>query len=181
MRLSDLRADLLGGHHTGVWTADFTLAPPRFEGEGTLSKLSMAQLAALMHDNWATGTVDAQYTLAMQGLDRATLRRTAGGAADFAWTNGSLRHVILEGKGAPMSFTSLAGTLSLRNASFRLADSKLQAGNVVYTVKGTATYDRNLDLRLEHAGGRSYAISGPLDKPHVETVPSPSTEAAALH
>ncbi len=27
-------------------------------------------------------------------------------------------------------------------------------------------------------GGRSYVISGPLDKPHVETVTAPSAEAA---
>jgi len=45
-------------------------------------------------------------------------------------------------------------------------------------VKGTASLDRSLDLRFESTGGRAYAISGPLDKPHVEAVPSSAAEAA---
>ena len=36
------------------------------------------------------------------------------------------------------------------------------------------------DIRLESSGrGASYAISGPLDQPHVEPVQSPHSEAKA--
>src|SRR5208283_3808618 len=61
LRVSDLRADFLEGHHTGTWTADFRVSPPRFAGSGNVTRVSMAQLAALMHDNWASGTIDAKY------------------------------------------------------------------------------------------------------------------------
>ena len=59
LRIHELRADLLGGHEDGSWMADFTNSPPRFMGNGLVSKISMSQLATLMHDSWATGSLDA--------------------------------------------------------------------------------------------------------------------------
>lgn len=178
LRVRELRADLLGGRHNGTWTADFTVAPPTYSGTGSITRVSMAQLGTLMHDSWAAGAVDAQYSLAMRGLDRASLRDSATGSADFTWSDGSLRHVVLDGRGAPLAFSNFIGKVALANGAFTLADCKLQSGGANYTVKGTASYDRSLALRLERAGGRSYVISGPLDKPRVETSTAPAAEAA---
>ncbi len=178
LRVRDLRADILGGRHSGVWTADFTVSPPTFSGTGSVARVSMAQLATLMHDSWAAGAVDAQYSLAMRGLDFAHLRESATGSADFTWNDGSLRHVVLDGRGAPLAFSNFAGKVALENGTFTLVDCKLQSGGANYVVKGTASYDRSLAVRLERTGGRSYVISGSLDKPHVETLTLPSTEAA---
>ena len=175
--MHDLRADFLGARHNGPWTADFTVSPPTYSGTGTLTRASMGQLGALMHDNWAAGTVDVQYSLAMRGLDTASLRDSATGSADFTWNDGALRHVVLDGRGAPLAFSNFIGKVSLAGGMFTLVDCKLQAGGASYIVKGTASYDRSLAVRLERAGGRSYVISGPLDKPHVETVTVPPAEA----
>jgi AsmA-like C-terminal region len=173
-----LHAEILAGQHAGTWTADFTVSPPRFAGSGKVSRLSMAQLAALMHDNWATGTIDAKYSLAMAGLTPAALRDSATGSADFTWSGGSLRHVTLDARSVPLSFSDFTGIASLENGTLNLADCKLRsvAGN--YAVKGTASFDRTLDLRFERIGGRTYSILGPLDRPHVEALPpTPSAEA----
>jgi hypothetical protein len=178
LRVRDLRADVLGGRHNGTWTADFTVAPPTYSGTGSMTRVSMAQLGTLMSDNWAAGAVDAQYSLAMRGLSPASLRGSATGSADFTWSDGSLRHVVLDGRGAPLAFSNFVGKVALANGTFTLVDCKLQLGGANYAVKGTASYDRNLDFRLERAGGRSYVISGPLDKPRVETLTAPSAEAA---
>jgi AsmA family/AsmA-like C-terminal region len=178
LRVSDLRAEFLGGHHSGAWSADFTVSPPRFSGSGNVTRLSMAQLASLMHDNWATGTMDAKYSLAMSGLNPAALRNSASGSAVFTWDGGSLRHVTLDTRGAPMMFSEFAGSVTLENATLTLADCKLQSAGDHFAVKGTASFDRNLDLRFEHTGGRTYAVSGPLDKPRVETVSAGAAEAA---
>jgi AsmA family/AsmA-like C-terminal region len=178
LRITDLRADLLGGHHAGTWTADFTVSPPRFAGSGNLARVSMSQLASLMHDNWATGAMDAKYSLAMAGLTPAALRESANGSAVFTWAGGSLRHVTLDSRGIPVSFSDFAGTVSLENGTLSLTDCKLQSAGGSYAVKGTASLDRSLDLRFESTGGRAYAISGPLDKPRVEAVSSPAAEAA---
>ena len=180
LSLKGIRADALGGHHAGNWDADFTLAPPKYFGSGTVTKLGMTQVAALMHDAWATGTVDGQYTLGMAGLDAAALRESASGSASFKWTGGSLHHVMLEGKGAPLSFSSFGGQVVLRNGSFVCDTCTLQSAGESYDVNGSASFSRTLDIRLESSGrGASYSISGPLDQPHVEAVPSPPSEAKA--
>jgi AsmA-like protein len=178
LRVSGLRADLLGGHHTGAWTADFTVSPPTFAGSGNVTRVSMPQLASLMHDNWATGLVDAKYSLALSGLTPAGLRASADGSAVFTWTGGSLRHVSLDNRGLPVSFSDFTGTVSLQNGILNLTDCTLQSAGMSYAVKGTASLDRSLDLRFESTGGRAYAISGPLDKPRVEAIPAPAAEAA---
>jgi hypothetical protein len=171
-----LSSDLLGGHHTGAWEADFTQSPARFTGSGIASRLSADQLSGLMHDNWATGTLGFKYAISFRGASAAALRDSAEGSATFVWTGGALRHVTLEGRGAPLAFSTFAGSLALWQGTFHLSDGKLVSGSVTYVVKGTASYDRHLDLRMERTGGTSYAISGPLDKPRVEPMNS-STEA----
>ncbi len=178
LRLINFRGDILGGHHSGEWTADFTTSPPRFFGSGNVIRLSMTQLASLMHDNWATGTVDAKYSLAMAGLSPAALRDSATGSADFTWNGGTLRHVMLGSRGIPISFSDFVGIVSLKKGIFTLADCKLQSVGGGYEVKGTASFERDLDIRFERAGGRAYAISGTLDRPRVEAVTSPPAEVA---
>ena len=175
--LKDLRADVAGGHHTGNWDGDFTAKPPKFFGSGSLSKVAMSQVATLMHDAWATGTLEAQYTLGVAGLDTATLRDSATGTADFKWNGGTLRHIVLEGKSAPLSFSTLAGQVAIRNGALDCEDCKLQSGSELYQVRGTANFARNLDLQLRRPDEPSYAITGPLDKPRVEAVPTPASEA----
>ena len=178
LSLKDVRADVLGGHHAGNWDADFTANPPKYFGSGTATKLAMAQLATLMHDAWATGTLDGQYTLAMAGFDAAALRNSATGSTSFRWSGGSLRHVVLEGKGGPLSFSKLGGQLISRNGILSCEGCELQSSDGTYELRGSASFSRTLDVRLERSGGGvSYAISGPLEKPRVEAVPAPSSEA----
>lgn len=174
LRLPELRADVLGGHEDGSWLADFTVSPPRFMGNGVVSKLSVAQATALMHDNWAIGAVDASFSVVLSGLTAAKLQSNASGRADFTWNNGSLRHVSLDNRGSPIAFSKFTGKLSLQDGTFTVTDGKMQSGGANYLVKGTASYDRSLAIRLERSIGPSYLISGTLDNPRVETVATPS-------
>ncbi len=178
LRIHELRADLLGGHQDGSWLADFTVSPPRFMGNGIINKLSMSQLASLMHDNWAAGAVDAEYSLTLSGLSADKLRSSATGTADFAWSGGSLRHVSLDNRGIPIVFSKFFGKVALQDGTFTMSDCKMQSNGASYSVKGTASYGRDLAVQLERSGGQSYVISGTLDKPHVETVTNPAAEAA---
>src|SRR5208337_5628841 len=100
---------------------------PTYSGTGSITRVSMAQLGTLMHDNWAGGTVDAQYSLAMRGLSHTSLRDSATGSADFTWNDGSLRHVVLDGRGAPLAFSNFVGKVALANGMFTLVDCKLQS------------------------------------------------------
>ena len=174
LRIPEIRGDLFGGHEDGSWLADFTVSPPRFMGNGLVSKISMAQLGSLMHDNWATGSVDADFSLTLSGMEPSKLLSSASGTAGFTWTKGTLRHVSLEGHGTPVSFAKFTGKVSLQNGTFTLDDGKMQSANATYAVKGTASYDRSLAMKLERAGGQSYAISGTLEDPHVQSIAAPS-------
>ena len=178
LRIHELRGDLLGGHQDGSWLADFTVSPPRFMGNGVVSKLSMTQLATLMHDNWSTGSVDAQYSLTLSGINVSKLRSSASGTADFNWTAGALRHLTLDSHGTPVAFSKFAGKVALQDGTFTLSDCKMQSSGNVYAVKGTASYDRSLSVKLERSGGQSYVISGTLDKPLVQTINVPAAEAS---
>ena len=44
---------------------------------------------------------------------------------------------------------TLAGKVALADGTFTLVDCKLQSGGANYAVKGTASYDRSLAVRLE--------------------------------
>ncbi len=177
VELDILRSDLLGGHHNGKWTGDFTQSPPRYSGGGGLQKISMDQLSTLMHENWATGQTLAKYAIAMQGTDAASLLSSATGSVDFTWTGGSLRKLALEGRPAPLTFSSLAGILNIGQEKLSFDNCELKTGGVVYDVKGIATYDRTLNFRLQRSGGPSYVIAGSLDQPTVEAVPASSAQA----
>ena len=178
LRIHELRADLLGGHQDGSWLADFTVSPPRFMGNGVVSKISMSQLASLTHDNWATGSLDADYSLSLSGMTVSKLLGSAGGTADFHWSGGTLRHLVLDGRGAPMAFSTFSGKVALQDGTFTVTDGKMQSSGARYAVAGTAGADRNLNMKLVRAGGMSYEVSGTLDKPTVRSVATPAAEAA---
>jgi AsmA protein len=177
LRIPELRADLLGGHQDGSWLADFTVSPPRFMGNGVVSKLSMSQLASLMRDNWATGSLDAEYSLSLSGMTVSKLLSSVGGTADFHWTNGTLRHLLLDGRGAPVVFASFGAKVSLQDGIFTVTDGKMQSSGTKYAVAGTAGTDGNLHMKLLRAGGTSYAISGTLQQPTAQPVATPAAEA----
>ena len=171
------RSDLLGGHHTGRWTGDFTQSPARYEGGGELQKIAIEQLATLMHDNWGTGQAAGKYAVVLRGGDAASALKSATGSLDFRWTSGSVRNLSLDGRPAPLAFTSLAGVLEIGSGKLAFDGCSLKTGNTVYGVKGTVGYDRALNIRLQHSGGPSYVIAGSLEQPKVQVVPSSSAEA----
>jgi hypothetical protein len=177
VELDILRSDLLAGHHSGKWTGDFTQSPPRYAGGGVLQKISMDQLSTLMHENWATGQTLAKYAIALQGADAASLLSSATGSVDFTWTGGSLRKVGLDGRPAPLTFSSLTGILNIGDDKLSFDNCELKTGGAAYDVKGIATYDRNLNLRLQRSGGTSYVIAGTLDQPRVVAVPASPAQA----
>lgn len=177
VQLDILGSDLLGGHHSGRWTADFTQSPLRYVGGGTVQKVAMDQLGLLMHDNWASGQASGTFAVAMQGGDARSLRDSLTGSLDFSWTNGSLRHVVLEGHTAPLAFYGLAGVVEIGQGKLAFSGCDLKTGGTSYQLSGTATFDRALNLRLQPAFGASYAIAGSLDKPQVSAVPASPAQA----
>ncbi len=173
--VANLHADLLGGQHSGEWEADFTGSKPVFAGKGKLAHANLSLVAAAMQDPWATGTADLNYQIKMTGMSRSDLRSSASGIGDFSLRDGTLRRMALENKTGALKVTKFEGTIELRDGNFVFNDTKLQSGNVVYTLQGTATWARELNFKLTD-NQHVFALSGTIEKPEVQQ--APATEAA---
>jgi hypothetical protein len=177
LTINNLRADLWSGKYQGEWRTDFNAAQPQYTGSGTLTGIAMAQVASLMHDNWASGLVDATYHLTMSGTAAGQLASSLTGNATFSWRNGLLRHIALDNHSTPLQFKNFAGQVELRQGKLDLAPSRILTGTNVYEIKGSASLGRQLSLTL-HSGSHIWELTGPLDKPKVVAEPV-STPAPA--
>ncbi|MFB3813356.1 MAG: AsmA family protein [Terriglobales bacterium] len=177
LTLSTVKADVLGGKHQGRWEADFTGGAPEYRGSGKLDGVVMSQVAALARDDWAAGTAALGYRISMTGGSAAELAASAMGSGKFDWTHGVLRHVSLDGRATPLQFKRFAGEMELREGALMLGESKMTTASGIYLVSGVApSFGRELEVRLRN-GGRTYEISGPLEKPKV-VVMGNTTQAA---
>ncbi len=178
LQISDLEADLLGGKHAGSLRADFTGNEPAYTLSGSLTRVSLDQLSALMHDAWASGHADATYRATAAGWDAARLLASATGSLSFDWRDGSLPHLVL-GAGAPaLRLRRFAGKITLQDRTLTLSKARLDSAGVTYQVAGTTSFARELKLVLAGDGKHAFAISGTLERPRVAPMLRPQTEAA---
>lgn len=187
LRISDLRADFLGGKHHGDWRADFTAKPPHYAGSGTLTGVSMGQLADAMHDGWVAGTASGTYQLAASGLAASEFWSSAEGTLQFDLHDGMLPHISLANDAGPLQVDRFTGQMRLREGEIDIKDSKLTSRGAAYGVSGTVSFGRDLDLDLTREpeprldlrllASPSYKINGTLEEPQVAPVMTPETRA----
>ena len=178
LRLSDLRADVLGGKYSGDWEVDFTAKPPLYSGSGTVQRVALDQLAKIMSDGWVTGSATATYKLSASGLTEAELLASATGTLKVEARDGLLRHVELSEGSGPLQMRRLAVHLSLREGRFEIQEGKLETPAGAYDLSGTASLTRALNLKLTREGGPGFNITGTLTQPHVSQVSTHETQAA---
>ncbi len=178
LRLSNLRADLLGGKHLGEWTADFTVKPPEYSGTGTLQRVDLRELAEAMHDGWITGTAFADYRASASGVDAAELLSSAKANLRVEVHDGSLPHIALAEGNEPLHIHRLVGNFVLRDGRFEIQQGKLETAGGIYQLSGTASLTRTLDLKLVRDGAPGFNITGPLTEPRVAPVKVQETRAA---
>ena len=178
LQLNNLRGEVLGGRHTGNWTADFTANPPTFDGDGTLEKIALGQLAEAMHDGWITGSANVEYRANTLGWNKTELLSAATGTLQIEARDGSLPHLVLAGEGGPLRVSRLKGRLRLRDGKFEIEEGKLQTPSSIYQVSGTASLNRVLDIKLARDGARGFNVTGTLTQPHVVMNTTPETQAA---
>jgi hypothetical protein len=176
LRLGDLRADLLGGKHRGEWRADFTTKPPVYSGTGTLDGASLGQLAEVTGDSWVNGSANAKYQVDMEGLSAADLLASAKGTLHFEMEDGALPHVVLAN--LPLRVRRFTGVLTLREGDIQLQDAALESPTTAYTVTGTVSLNRKLDVRLVPEGSAGWTVTGTLAEPRVSPARRSETQAA---
>ena len=184
LEISQLAADLLGGTHRGDWQLDFSTASPAYKGAGTLTGISLAQMADAMHDSWISGTAAATYQITASGSNTAFWQSAAGGL-QFDLRDSVLSHIALTSEEGPLQLSRWQGHARLREGKIEIENSKLLSPSGDYEISGTASLARLLDLKLArrpdvNAGGaRSsvYSITGTVAQPVVALTPAPETQA----
>ena len=165
--LTGLRGQVFQGTHQGDWIIDASAMPPRYQAQGQLQNISMAQLSAAMNDAWATGTTDGRFELTTSGVNFSDLLGRAEGALLFTMRNGTLPHVELPGGTKPFPVHLFAANLKVKNGTWKLSMGKLESRDGIYQVSGTASPVSGLDLILTRGNEQSWNISGTLLKPNV--------------
>jgi uncharacterized protein involved in outer membrane biogenesis len=185
LKLSDLRADLLGGQHRGNWQADFTFASPVYSGAGSLTGISLGEMAEAMHDPWISGTGSGTYQIASSGRTSAEFWQAAEGDLDFDLRDGMLAHITLAGDGEALQIARWQGHAQLHDGKIEIEKGALNSSAAAYEVSGTASLGQIVDFKLiagaeaksAGVGSMVYSITGTVAEPHVALIPSPETRA----
>ena len=179
LRVSNLDGDLFGGKHRGKWLADFSVSPWICKGSGTLSGIALNKIATQMGDDWITGTASGGYTVA--GPCTPEFWQSADGTLQVDLRNGALPHVLLD-QDSELQITRLTGEARLTDGKIALESAKLDSPSGKYAISGTASLQRDLDLKMTRAqteAARSgYEITGTIAKPQVSQLSK--TEQARL-
>jgi hypothetical protein len=176
--VSDLRANVLSGRHSGNWAADFTTKPPTYTGSGTLQQVALEGLGALMHDNWVVGSASATYQASTSGTNLSQLLASATATVDVDASTALLPHITLENPSEPLRIDHFLGTLTLLDGDIDFKKSKLEIAGNVYQVNGTASLNQKLNLRLDRDGSTGFEITGTVTEPQISTTTTREAEAA---
>jgi hypothetical protein len=176
LHVSELRAGVLGGKHTGEWTADFTVKPPAYAGKGTLDGISLPQLAELMHDPWISGTAKGQYELQLAGWSSAELWNSAKGTMHFEARDGELPHITIGS--TPLLMRHFSGVVAIEHGEIDLQHATLVAPEASYNVSGKASLARELDFTFSRQDAPVFRVAGTLAEPTVSSVRKSETRAA---
>jgi AsmA family/AsmA-like C-terminal region len=178
LRLSDLRGNLLGGRHVGEWKADFTAKAPKYSGSGRLEHAALGELADAMHDGWISGTATANYQASISGWNTPDLLSSADASLQIDAQDTRLPHISLENAAGSLQVHRFAGKFLIRNGKVEIQNGKIETASGIYQLNGSASFSRNLDMRLSREGGHGFNITGTLTEPHISPVVTPETRAA---
>jgi AsmA-like C-terminal region/AsmA family len=185
LKMSNVRADLLGGRHNGDWQADFTASPPLYAGSGTLTSMSLEKASDAMHDQWVSGAASGEYQVTASGTDSAAFWSSLEGGVKFDLRNGILFHISLAGAEDPLQVARWQGDLHLKDGVIEIQKGRLLTRGAAYDISGTASFNQALDLKLSkdfevkspHAASPIFSITGTVAEPRVVLTPAAETEA----
>ena len=185
IKVTNLSANLLGGRHKGDWQIDFTAPTPLYAGTGTLTGISLEQLASAMHDSWISGTVTGTYQLTASGASTPVFWQSLKGGMRFDLREGVLPHISLTPNDSPLQIAHWLGYAQLHDRQFEIENGQLVSPTEIYEVSGAATFARALDFKLiEQRTAKSpsaeamvYSVTGTLAEPRVALSSGAETQA----
>ena len=186
LRISDLRADVLGGKQRGEWLADFTGAAPVYSGAGTLTGISLEQMADAMHDPWIAGIASGSYQLKASEAASTGFWQSAEGGVWFDVRAGVLPHISLTSDAGVLQISRWQGRARVHDGKIEIEKGALVSSGGDYEISGTASFGREIDFKLiagtevkaAGAGALVYSITGTVAEPRVAV--SAAAEQARL-
>jgi hypothetical protein len=177
LKITDLRGEVLGGKHSGEWSADFSVRPPVYHGSGTFDHVALAQLAKIMQDDWVSGIGDGTYRISFSGMTSADMTDSAEGTLSIDAHDTTLAHISFPDSNDPLLAHRLQAQFALKDKALQIVDGKLEVAGNTYQLSGTASQGQTLDMKLQRSGSHGFLIHGTLKEPHM--VPAASSETQA--
>ncbi|MCU1308964.1 MAG: AsmA [Candidatus Angelobacter sp.] len=180
VNLTDVHADLLGGKQRSNWHGEFGLSGATYAGDGSIQHASLTAVSALTHDNWGTGSINANFKLSMSGTDAAALRDSAAGSLEFVWEDGSVRRLAAPQFPSGLQFARWTGTAKLSSGAIEWGNSTIDSPSGRIRISGTATLNRELKLNLL-TDTHEIQVTGTLERPELNVQPATPSSNAASH
>jgi AsmA-like C-terminal region/AsmA family len=176
--VTDLHASLFGGTYQGEFTLSSQNNQPAFQSKGQFDHVSMTDLASLMKDGWATGTISLTYEGTATDWQAADLLNSSTATANFDWRNGSLPHITLASEHQPLAIQRFEGEFRLKAGELSISEGKLQNHAGIYQISGTASLARDLKMTLTRDSGAAYSVTGTLSRPKVAPAEAVANQAS---
>jgi AsmA family/AsmA-like C-terminal region len=184
LTISNLSADFLGGEYRGDWHADFTASAPVYAGTGTMTGISLQQIADAMHDPWVSGKASGTYQVIASGSDSAAFWQSVEGELQFDLRDSVLPHILLVNDVGPLRVDRWQGSARIARRRIEVEKGKLVSPSGAYQISGAATFGRELDFNIQRsqnskpgASSLTYDVTGTVGDPRVLVVPAPETQA----
>jgi len=179
LRVTELAADFLGGKHRGELLADFSAKPAICSGKGILTGISLVPLANAMDDSWISGAANANYEVT--GTCPANFWSSAEGSLQFEISDATLPHIVLPDDASSLKVSRFAGKARLQDGELQIKDASLDSASGRFQVSGTASFKRELDLKLTRAASGTmavgYTVTGTVAEPRVVPLAGADTQA----
>jgi hypothetical protein len=147
-KITNLDADLLGGHVSGAGTmraAGAANAKPSYTLEGHFEKLSPPAVGKLLGQDWSGRSIDADGTFDLSGFTGTDLAASVNGTLHFDWSHGSVG-LPEDTSDSPVTvppalahFDKWTGDAEFANGKADLKDSQAQQGARKRDVDGALT------------------------------------------
>lgn len=178
LAFSSFDATALGG--TLHWTGDmsFENGTPHWKLKTRLTGASSAAAAELFQEKWGPGQINADAALTLTGYRAADLAGSATGDFSFTWQNGAWPGGAPANAASdstappPTPFERWTGKGTIASRTLKIASGGVSRAARTSSLRGSITFDRDLDLTLETRHGDE-KITGTLAEPVVTAASQP--------
>jgi hypothetical protein len=164
LTISSLDAAALGGTlHT---SGDMTIVDraPRWKLGIRVADASAGEVAELFGEAWGKGRMSGETNLTMSGYRTEDLASSASGDFSFTWQNGALPIAGAENDSSLAHFDRWTAKGTIAKSALSLSSGGIAREAKTNALRGSISFDRDLDLTLETRSGR-VKITGTLAQP----------------